>query len=168
MQRLGHSEQHSISYFKALYWGLVQCEVAILPVWEFPLWRKDDFTTVFGKFEILQETLQATQLLKLLDKMCKYEMDPTKTICATEPARGAGRTDGRTDGQTDGWREWNQYTPNNFVVRGYNYEHSSCLLCFVCCRISSDIAHILYDYFATTLVIKQSSQCQQYDPRKYG
>ena len=28
-------------------------------------------------FDILPETLQATHLLKLLDKMYKYEMDPT-------------------------------------------------------------------------------------------
>ena len=42
-----------------------------------------------SNFEILQETLYATHLLKLLEKMCKYEMDPTRdTGC---------RTDGRTD-----------------------------------------------------------------------
>ena len=49
---------------------------------------------------MLQATLHATHLHKLLDKMCKYEMDPTKS---------AVQTDGRT--------EWNQYTPNNFFVR---------------------------------------------------
>ena len=53
-------------------------------------------------FEILQETLHATHLLKLLDKMYKYEMDLTRTVGATERTRDAGRTDGRTDGQTDG------------------------------------------------------------------
>ena len=41
--------------------------------------------------EILQETLQMTHLPKLLDKMCKYEMDPTRTVGAT------GRTDGRSE-----------------------------------------------------------------------
>ena len=40
--------------------------------------------------------------MKLLDKMYKYEMDPTRTVGATERTRDAGRTDGRT--------EWNQYT----------------------------------------------------------
>ena len=45
--------------------------------------------------------------MKLLDKMCKYEMDPTRTVGATERTRDAGRMDWRTDGQT----EWNQYTP---------------------------------------------------------
>ena len=66
-----------------------------------------------NEFKILQETLHATHRLKLLDKMYKYEMDPTKTVGATERTRGAGQTDGQTDGRT----EWNQYTPNNFVVR---------------------------------------------------
>ena len=57
-------------------------------------------------FEILQETLHATHLLKLLDKMSKYEMDPTRTVGSTERTQNAGRMDGRTnvltDGQTDG------------------------------------------------------------------
>ena len=38
--------------------------------------------------------------------MCKYQMDPTRTVGATERTRDAGRMDGRTDGRT----EWNQYT----------------------------------------------------------
>ena len=59
---------------------------------------------------ILQETLHTTHLLKLLGKMYKYEMDPTRTVGATEQICDVGRMDGRT--------EWNQYTPNNFVVRG--------------------------------------------------
>ena len=52
-------------------------------------------------FAILQETLHATHLLKLLDKMSKYEMDPTRTIGATERTRDAGLTDGRTDGRSE-------------------------------------------------------------------
>ena len=64
--------------------------------------------------EILQETLHATHLLKLLDKMYKYEMDPTRTVEATERTRDAGRTDGRTDGRT----EWNQYTPQQLRCAG--------------------------------------------------
>ena len=66
----------------------------------------------------MQETLHTTHLMKLFDKMYKYEMDPTRTVGATERTRDAGRTGGRTDGQTDGRTEWNQYTPNNFVVCG--------------------------------------------------
>ena len=59
-------------------------------------------------FKILPVTLHVTHLLELLDNMYKYEMDPTKTVGATERTRDAGRT------------EWNQYIPppNNFAVRG--------------------------------------------------
>ena len=52
-------------------------------------------------FKIWLETLHAKHLMKLLDKMYKYEMDPTRTVGATERTQDAGRTDGRTDGQTD-------------------------------------------------------------------
>ena len=51
--------------------------------------------------------------------MYKYEMDPTRTVGATEQTRVAGRMDGRADGQMDGRSETN-IPPNNFVVRGYN------------------------------------------------
>ena len=56
------------------------------------------------KLQILQKTLHATHLLKLLDNMY---MDPTRTVGATELTQDAGRTDRQTDGRT----EWNQYTP---------------------------------------------------------
>ena len=64
---------------------------------------------------MLQETSHATHLLKLLEKMYKNEMDPTKTVGATERTRDAGRMDGRTDGVKP------VYLPNNFLVWGYNY-----------------------------------------------
>ena len=68
-----------------------------------------------SNFEILLATLHATHLLKLLDEMYNYEMDPTRTVHATERTQGVGWTDGwtegRTDGQMDGWMEWNQNTP---------------------------------------------------------
>ena len=70
------------------------------------------------KIEILQEPLYTTHLLKLLDKMYKYEMDSTRTLGATERTCDAGRTrDGRTDGRT----EWNQYTlfMQLCVIRSY-------------------------------------------------
>ena len=56
-----------------------------------------------SNFDILQETWHTTHLLKLLEKMYKYEMDPTITVGTIEWTRDAGRMDGRT--------EWNQYTP---------------------------------------------------------
>ena len=72
-----------------------------------------------SNFEIFQRTLHSTHLLMLLDKMYKYEMDPTRTVGATERTWNAGRTDGRMEGRTDGQSETN-IPPNNFVVRGYN------------------------------------------------
>ena len=69
------------------------------------------------KIQILHGTLQATHLLKVLDKMYKYEMDPTKIEGATERTQDAGRTDGQTDGRT----EWNQHTSQQLrCARGYN------------------------------------------------
>ena len=60
-----------------------------------------------SNFEILQETLHVTHPLKLLDKMYKYEMDPTRTVGTTERIRDAGRTDGQSE---------TNIPPNNFVV----------------------------------------------------
>ena len=45
----------------------------------------------------------------MLDKMYKYEIDPTKTVGATERTWDAGRTDGRSE---------TNIPPNNFVGRG--------------------------------------------------
>ena len=63
-------------------------------------------------FTILHRISHATHLLKLLDKMYKYEMDPTIIVGATEPKPDAGRT----DGQMDGRMEWNQYTPQQLCI----------------------------------------------------
>ena len=73
---------------------------------------------ILKNFEILQETLHATHLMKFLYKMYKYEMDPTRTVEATERTRDAGRMrDGPgTDARTDGVKPI--YLPNNFVVWG--------------------------------------------------
>ena len=75
-----------------------------------------------SNFEISQETLHGTHL----DKMCKYEMDPTRTVGFTEWTQDAGQMDQQTDRQTDWWRdrrmdgqsETNIPPTNNFVVRG--------------------------------------------------
>ena len=56
-----------------------------------------------SNFELLQEPIHPTHLLKLRNQMSKHEMDPTRTVGATERTRDAGQMDGRT--------EWNQYTP---------------------------------------------------------
>ena len=49
-------------------------------------------------------------LLKLLYKMTKYEMDPTRTVGATDRTRDVGRMDGQM--------EWNQYTPQQVCCAG--------------------------------------------------
>ena len=53
-------------------------------------------------FVIWQETIHTTHLLKFLDKMYQYEMDPTRTVGTTEWTQDGGRTDGQTGRQMDG------------------------------------------------------------------
>ena len=71
-----------------------------------------------SKIQILQETLHMTHHLKLLDRMYKYEMDPTRTVGATERTWDAGWMDGGTDGQKD--RVKPIYPPTTSLCRGYN------------------------------------------------
>ena len=49
----------------------------------------------------------------MLDKIYKYEMDPTRTVAATERTRDAEQTDRRTDGRSE-----TNIPPNNFAVCG--------------------------------------------------
>ena len=51
---------------------------------------------------ILQQTLHATHLLKLVDKMCKDEIDLTSIVEDIERTRFCPQTDRWADGQTDG------------------------------------------------------------------
>ena len=51
---------------------------------------------------ILKQTLHKTDFLKLLDKMCKYEMDPMSIVEVTERTRFCPQTDGHL------WRIWSQ------------------------------------------------------------
>ena len=60
--------------------------------------------------------LYTPYLLKLLDKMCKYEIDPTSIVEDTEWTRFCPQTDSRTDGQTDKVKP--VYPPFNFVEVG--------------------------------------------------
>ena len=52
----------------------------------------------------------------LVDKVCKYKMDPESIVKDTEWIRFHLQKDGWTDGQ----KEWNQYPPLNFIGGGYN------------------------------------------------
>ena len=67
-------------------------------------------------FWILKRALHETHLLKLLDKMCKYEMDPMSIVEDTERTLFCPQTDRRTDGQTD--KVIPVYPPFNFVEAG--------------------------------------------------
>ena len=55
----------------------------------------------------------ATHLLKLLDKICKYEMDPTSIVEYTERTRFRPQTDRRTN-----WQSETSISPFNFVEAG--------------------------------------------------
>ena len=68
----------------------------------------------------MSETFHETHLLKLLDKIYKYEMDPTRTVGSTERTRDAGRRDGRKDGQTGRRTEWTNILPRTSLRGGYN------------------------------------------------
>ena len=59
--------------------------------------------TNFKNSPNLKRALHATHLLKLLDKMCKYEMDPMSIVEDTERTPFCPQTDRRT--------RWYQYTP---------------------------------------------------------
>ena len=50
-----------------------------------------------SNFEIMQETVHATHLLKSLDKMYQYKMDQTRTVGITERTRNAWRMDGQSE-----------------------------------------------------------------------
>ena len=80
-------------------------------------------------FLIVKQTLHLTHLLKLLNTMCKYEMDPTSIVEDTEGTRFCPQTDRGTDGQTNRRTRWNQNTFNRIfstsLKRGYNYSHSA-------------------------------------------
>ena len=54
-----------------------------------------------SNFGILKRALHVTHLLKLLGKMCKYEMDPMSILEDTERTRFCPQTDRRKDGQGD-------------------------------------------------------------------
>ena len=62
------------------------------------------------KCQIFNFLTNFTHLLKLLDNMCKYEMDPTSIVEDTEQTRFCPQMDRRPDGQMDRRRRWNQYT----------------------------------------------------------
>ena len=65
--------------------------------------------TIESNFWILKRALHATHPLMLLDKMCKYEMDPMSIVEDTERTRFCPQTDRRT--------RWYQYTPLSTLLK---------------------------------------------------
>ena len=66
----------------------------------------------FAKISILEQTLHTTHPLKLLDKICKYEMDPKSIVEDTEQTRFCPQTDRQTDEHTS-WRITQMYCDEN-------------------------------------------------------
>ena len=67
-------------------------------------------------FLILKQSLHPTHLLKLLERMCKYEIDPTSIVEDRERTRFCPETDGWTDRRTDKVKP--VYPPFNFIEAG--------------------------------------------------
>ena len=74
----------------------------------------------------MQKTLHATHRRKLLNKICKYEIDPAIIVEVSERTRFCPRTDRRAGRRTNGWRETNM-PPSNFVEAGGR----GIIICFV-------------------------------------
>ena len=73
--------------------------------------------TNFKNFLILKRLLHVTHLLKLLDKVCKNEMDPASILEDTERTRFCSQMDRQTDGQTDKVKP--VYPPSTSLSGGY-------------------------------------------------
>ena len=71
-------------------------------------------------FKFENKFLYGTHLLKLLDMMCKYEMDLACIVEDTEWTRFCPQMDRRTEVGMDRRTRWNQYTPLQLIWGGYN------------------------------------------------
>ena len=69
-------------------------------------------------FKFWKKKLLATHFKKLLDKMCKYEMDPASIVKDTELTRFCPQMDRRTGGETDKVKP--VYPPLTLLNGGYN------------------------------------------------
>ena len=78
--------------------------------------------------------------------MYDYEMDPTRTVGATERTQDAGRMGGRTDRWTDRQSQTN-IPPNNFVVwRVWKESKMIALIVTYVCAGIGETAYIYYIY----------------------
>ena len=84
------------------FWGYPRLPILLSHI-GFQVKRRQSQSYKFREFAKLQmiefdKILHATYLLKLIDKMCKYEMDPTSTVVKIQCGHDCvhRRTDGRT------------------------------------------------------------------------
>ena len=69
-----------------------------------------------SNYRILQLSLHMTHLLKLLDNMFKYEIDPTSIVEETVQTQFCPQTDGQTERWTDKRTDMKPvYSPFNFI-----------------------------------------------------
>ena len=134
-------ENYSIQFVVSLRWNTITIRTPAF--WGYPtpaaLWlhkllihigSKQDKVKATGLknlpkvqiFEFRKKTLQATHLLQLVDKMCRYKMDIRRVLLKIQSRHSS--IDRRTDGQVDRWTDCRQgetsITPINFVEVGYN------------------------------------------------
>ena len=67
----------------------------------------------------LQKTLHMTHLLKLLDKMHRYGMDPTRTVDAKERTPDAGRVDEHMKRTSQLLQDHSRYKATGILVRSW-------------------------------------------------
>ena len=72
-----------------------------------------------SNFLILKKTSHAAHLLKLLDKMCIYEMELVSVVEDTEQTPFCPQMDRRTNGQKDNVKP--VYPPSTSLSGGYNF-----------------------------------------------
>ena len=90
-----------------------------------------------------EKILHATQLLKLLDKMGTYEMDPASIVENTEWTHLRPQTDKQTDGQSE-----TRIPPFNFVESGV------IIICvFLCIYDQSIVTHILHWQWGNLIIL---------------
>ena len=73
-------------------------------------------------FWILKKTLHAAHILKLFDKMCKYEMDTVSIVEDTEWTRFCPQTNGQMDRRTDKVKP--VYPLSTSLSVGYKYKNT--------------------------------------------
>ena len=101
----------------------------------------------------------ATHFLKLIDEMCKYEMDPSNIVEDTEQTKFCPRTGRRicilTDGQTDGQGE-TSIPPFNFVAAsGHNRSFQQTLEVFIAWNVKMHSLNIYMGIIIEWLILKK-------------